>query len=152
MDRDNRSSQAPAYFPAACACTDCDWPITRQFNCWKLGHSGEGSRQGEEPKPGPTKKAEGSTEEMTFWKVRLQEEEAAVVRHILCDELYEMHRPEIADLLKAAEFAFSGRTLWIHPQPEEQSPVCETVLNLAALRAGLPIDAAYLYPQRYKTA
>lgn len=85
---------------------------------------------------------------MSFWKARLHEEEASVVRHILRDELYEMHRPEIADLLEAAEFAFTGRVLWIHPQTEEQSPTSETVLNLAALRAGLPIDAAYFYPQR----
>ena len=89
---------------------------------------------------------------MIFWKTRLPEEEACVVRHILCDELHEMHRPEIADLLEAAEFAFAGRVLWIHPQTaQEQSTGCEIVLNLAALRAGLPIDAAYLYPQRYQT-
>ncbi|HSU31637.1 MAG TPA: hypothetical protein VLJ11_10400 [Bryobacteraceae bacterium] len=69
--------------------------------------------------------------------------DALLVRARLSRELHSMHRPEYSDLLGSAEFALAGRTLLVHLcRWSDQS--LEEAFTMAALRAGLPVDAASL--------
>lgn len=76
--------------------------------------------------------------------VPLSAPETALVRARLSRELHSLHRPEYSDLLSSAAFAIQGRTLLVNLclLPDE---VMEETWTLAALRSGLPVDAAHLY-------
>ena len=73
----------------------------------------------------------------------VSETDAPLIRARLSRELYSMHRPEYSDVLGSAEFAFAGRTLLIH-LCQCPDPGIEEALTTAALRSGLPVDAASL--------
>lgn len=76
--------------------------------------------------------------------IPLSAPETALVRARLSRELHSLHRPEYCDLLPSAEFALHGRTLLVNVSlfPDE---MMEQTWTLAALRSGLPVDAAQLY-------
>ena len=77
------------------------------------------------------------------------------IRESIAAELRHMHRPEIADLVLAADFAVVGRTLMIDSvslfRAEIRSPsnrvFFEHWICLAAMRTGIPIDSALIFPQ-----
>jgi len=73
----------------------------------------------------------------------VSEADALLIRMRLSRELYSMHRPEYSDVLGSAEFAVAGRTLLIHLRQPSDSGI-EQALTTAALRSGLPVDAASL--------
>ena len=76
--------------------------------------------------------------------VPLSAPETALVRARLSRELHSLHRPEYCDLLSSAEFAIRGRTLLVNLClfPDE---AMEETWTLAAVRSGLPVDAAHFY-------
>jgi hypothetical protein len=73
----------------------------------------------------------------------VSENDALLIRARLSRELHSIHRPEYSDLLASAEFAFAGRTLLVHLS-QGLDPGIEQALTMAALRSGLPVDAASL--------
>jgi len=79
---------------------------------------------------------------------------ASPIRDFIAAELRHMHRPEIADLVLVANFAIGGRALLIDPAPEDRAGIrsqsnrafFENWIGLAAMRAGIPIDTALIFP------
>ncbi len=76
------------------------------------------------------------------------------IRDSIAAELRHMHRPEIADLVLAAEFAIVDRALLIDPALLIRTDIHSSSsrvffdywICLAAMRTGIPIDSALIFP------
>ena len=65
---------------------------------------------------------------------------ADAVRQALIGSLYKIHRPELADLVAAADLAFAFAGVWLRPMDATVSPAwLEAQLAEAALESGLPL-------------
>jgi len=65
---------------------------------------------------------------------------ADAVRQALIGSLYKIHRPELADVVAAADLAFDFAGVWLRPLDASLNPQwLERQLLEAALESGLPL-------------
>ncbi len=66
---------------------------------------------------------------------------ADVVRQALIGSLYKVHRPELADVVAAADLAFDSSGVWLWPADASLDAAwLEAKLLAAALESGLPLS------------
>ena len=79
---------------------------------------------------------------------------SSLLRDSIAAELRHMHRPEIADLVLAAEFAIVDRALLMDPALLVRAEICsasnraffEHWICLAAMRTGIAIESTLILP------